>query len=551
MQQTQAKSSKPRADELIQQYQEQLSTRRNMESYWQTLHDYFYIESQDVNRTYTQGNELNSANLWDATSLECADVFASGFMNYLTPPTSKWFRLRHKDKDLANNKAVASFLEDVASEVNYTLNRSNFYDQMFPAYKSSGIYGTAPIFAEEDLEDDVRFYSMPLKQCVIVEDARGRVNKFYFEFEYTADQAAGRWGLDKLSSEMRQEVTEKKGASKKHKFLLFIAERTMRDPRKENKENLPIEAVWIDLEGRSIIDESGYNEFPAFCHRFDKRPFMAWGFSPAMKALPFARLLNAIAKTNLRSMMKLTDPPIAVPHNAFIAPFNMNPRAINTYKKTAMDGSKDIFAFGAYGNPEVGLKTIEYYTMQVKTLMYQDVFLAFSNITKDMNNPEIMERINEKMTMLGPAVGRYLDEAISPIITRVIGILARRNKLPEPPVEMMMDPRYEIDFVGVLAQAQRRTELNTLMTSLTVVGQMAPMAPEVMDKISPDKVLDEVWAITGAPVKVLRDDDEIQKIREGRAQAAMQQQQMAQMQVGAGMAKDLSGAEKSLSEANK
>ena len=540
--------SKPRADELIQQYEQELSKRRNIESYWQTLHDYFYIESPDVNKTYSQGNELDVSMLWDSTTIESADVFASGFMNYLTPPTSRWSRLRHRDPALSANKAVGDFFEDVMSEVNYALNRSNFYDQMFPAYKSSGVYGTALIFEEEDVEDDIRFYNMPLKQVVIVEDARGRVCKYYIEFEYTSSQAAGRWGESALSAEMQREIKEGKGESVKHKFLLFIGARSRREIQKADKKNLPIEAVWIDVKGRMVVEESGYNEFPAFCHRFDKRPFISWGFSPAMKSLPFARLLNAIAKTNLRAMMKHTDPPIAVPHNAFIAPFNMNPRAINTYKKDIMQDGKDIFAFGNYGDPSVGLQAVEYYSGKVKTLMYSDVFLAFSNITKDMNNPEIMERINEKMTMLGPAVGRYLDEVISPIVQRTIGILQRRGRLPEPPMELMMDPSYEIDFIGVLAQAQRRAELNTLVTGLTMVGNMAQYSPEVLDKIDPDKVTDEVWSITGAPVKVLRDDDEIKQIREGRAQAAMQQQQIGELHAGSEIAKNAGAADASFAK---
>src|SRR3990167_3947261 len=209
--------SKPRADDLIQQYEQELSKRRNFESYWQTLHDYFYLEAQDVNKSYSAGNEIDPSYLWDSTTLESADVFASGFMNYLTPPTSKWFRLKHRNPELASNKGVMNFFEDVASEVNYALNRSNFYDQMFPAYKSSGVFGTSPLFEEEDLEDDIRFYNIPLKQTVIVEDARGRVCKFYLEFEYTAEQAAGRWGQDVLPTALKEEIREGKGQSKKHK----------------------------------------------------------------------------------------------------------------------------------------------------------------------------------------------------------------------------------------------------------------------------------------------------------------------------------------------
>jgi len=542
------RKSSPRAEELITKYEKLLGSRRNFESYWQSLHDYFYLEAQDVNKTYSSGNELEASYLWDSTTIESADVLASGFMNYLTPPTSKWFRLRHKNPNLTENKEIGDFLEDVTDEVNFALNRSNFYDQMFPSYKSSGVFGTSVVFEEEDVENDIRFYNLPIKQVVLLEDASGRVVEYFIEFEYTSDQASSKFGKENLSSLMQEEVKYGE-CNKKHKFLLFIAKRHWRDITKSDKKNLPIEAVWIDKEGKQIVDESGYHEFPTMVHRFDKRPFLAWGFSPAMKALPFARILNAIAKTNLRSMMKHTDPPIAIPDNAFISPLNMNPRAINVYNKNiAMDG-KGIFTFGNEGNPEVGLKAIEYYSAQVKSMMFNDAFLMFNNITKEMNNPEIMERINEKMTILGPAVGRFLAEVLNPIVQRTLGILFRRGKLPNIPDQMIFEPDYEIDFVGALAQAQRRSELNTLITGLTMVGQMAQFQPEILDKVNPDKVTDEVWSITGAPVQVLRDDAEVEKIREARAEASLKMQQMQEVAAGAQIAKDAGAATAGFSKA--
>ena len=77
-------------------------------------------------------------------------------------------------------------------------------------------------------------------------------------------------------------------------------------------------------------------------------------------------------------MMKQTDPPIAIPDNAFIMPFNANPRAVNYYNKTKLSSDKDIFSFGNQGNADMGLKAVEYYQEQVKALMYNDVFLAFT-----------------------------------------------------------------------------------------------------------------------------------------------------------------------------
>ena len=536
-----------RADYLIRRYDRFKGERGNFESYWQSLHDYFYIEAADVSAVSSPGSELKSAYLYDSTTLSAADVLASGFMNYLTPPTSKWSRLVHKDYKMREDKKISDFLEDVTDEVHYVLNRSNFYDQMFPTYKSSGVYGTSIVLVEEDLEDGVRLYSIPLKQCVIIEDGNGRVREYFIEFEYTAEQAATRWGIEKLHPKLKQELTKEKETNKKHLFLLYIAPRNRREVQKENKENMPFEATWIDHENKTIIDEGGYNESPAMTHRFDKRPFIPWGYSPGMKALPFARMLNAIAKTNLRALMKRTDPPIALPDNAFIMPFNQNPKGINYYNKAKMEG-KDIFAFGNYGDPQAGALALEYYANQVKEIMFNDVFLAFNQITKQMNNPEVYERIAEKMTLLGPSVGRYISELLHPIIIRVVGILARQGRLPEAPRGFDID--YEIDTVSQLAQAQKRSELNALTSGLSLAGQIAQFDPSVLDNISPDRTVKEAWSIIGAPTQVLRSDDEVSAIREARAEVAAQQQEMNMIQQGAEVVEKGSKVDMNLSKAS-
>lgn len=540
-------TDKPRAEQLIDLYKILKGQRINFESYWQSLHDYFFIEADDVNRTYFPGSELNSSSLYDSTTLDAGDIFASGFMNYLTPPTSKWFNLRSRNPEYKGNENVSMYFEAVAEEVNYALNRSNFYSQIFSVFKSSGVYGTSAVLEETDDEDDIRFYLLPIKNYCLIEDGRGRVRGYFLEFEYTANQAFDKWG-DKIHTKLKEQIQAGKGDEKKYQFLLYIAERSRRDVTKTDKKNMPIEACWIDIENKYTIDEGGYEEFPAMCHRFDKRPFIPWGFSPAMKALPFARILNSIAKTNLRAAMKLTDPPLALPDNAFISPLNMNPRALNFYNKEAME-AKDIFAFGAEGNVEVGLKMIEFYQFKIKSIMFNDVFLAFEGITKEMNNPEVMERINEKMTLLGPAVGRFISEIINPVVVRTIGILERKGRLPEMPEELLNDPGYEIDCVSRLALAQRTSELNALLSSLNMAGQIASFKPEVLDKINGDKVVEEIWSINGAPTRVFNDDEDIGKLREARNEAALQAQQMSMATMGADIVKKGSEVDKNIAQA--
>jgi len=181
--------------------------------------------------------------------------------------------------------------------------------------------------------------------------------------------------------------------------------------------------------------------------------------------------------------------------------------------------------------------------------MYNDIFLAFENITKQMNNPEVYEKINEKMAMLGPSVGRYMGAVLNPVIIRTIGILLRAGKLPPVPDALLDNPTFEIDYVSQLAQAQKKSEMNSLLSGLQVVGQVAQFVPDSLDKIDTDKAVDEAWDILGAPVKVLRDDAEVAEIRERKAQMAAQEQEMMINQAAADTGKKIAEGEKAFAEA--
>jgi len=66
---------------------------------------------------------------------------------------------------------------------------------------------------------------------------------------------------------------------------------------------------------------------------------------------------------------------------------------------------------------------------------------------------------------------------------------------------------------------------------------------------TPDDVTDEIWSVLGAPTRVLRDDNEVQQIREGRAEAAAQAQELQETKIGAEIAKDAGAAEAGFAKA--
>lgn len=517
--------------ELLQFKKEGKSARTNFESQWQTLHDYFDNVGTDVNTTHYPGTELKITELYDTYSLETANVLAAGLDNYLTPATSRWYGLRTKDPLKMEKKRVIHYLKDIEAEVNMTLNNSNFHDVKNMFYKKSGVYGTSIIFQEEDPFDKVRFYSIPIKNCVIVEDARGRVVEYYIDFEYTALQAVTRFGPDKVHPDVLRESTNSRQPDKKHMYTLYIGPNWERNPMAMDTKNKPYISHWIDDAHQVIINTGGFDEMPALTHRFYRRDESVWGYSPAMIGLTDARLLNAKAKTLLRAEMKAADPPQAMPHNAFLAPYNGNPRGTNTYQKGKLSRD-DIFSFGTDGNIPVGQDSVEYAKKALSSHMFTNVFQAFDGITKQMNNPEVFERIAEKMSLLGQPVGRFIT-VWGESIHRTIALLDRQGRLPEPPDEIKQDPSYEIDFLSVLAKAQRNPELNSMQNALQMVAGMASFSPDVIDKIDADKGVDAIWGITGAPVQMLRDDEEVQNIREGRKEKEAAAQQAALMGSGA------------------
>lgn len=519
----------------------------DFDSYYQVLHNYFYEESTNITASKNKGSEIN--HLLDATSLITGDVMAAGLANYLTPEASKWLYLEHANPRLRDIKEVKQWFEDVTEEVILTLSRSNFYNQMPIFYKSSGVYGTAGIFCEKDSDDGVRFYNIPIKKLYLTEDARERPSEFYLNFEYTAEQAISRFG-DKCSQTVKECYANGRNDDKKFEYICYFGKRLERDPDKIDTKNMPVRMVWVEVETQKVVEESGFNSMPCMAHRFYKRPQIVYGYSPAMKALPYVRLVNTMTDTVLRASMKQTDPAIALPDDAFLGTPNFNPRQLNFYQRGKLSPKDDIFPIGNFGNINVGLAEIQHYQQQIKEIMFYDTFQAFSGLTKQMTVPEVMERVSEKMTLLGPAVGRYMNDVLQPLIEKVVFILWEANMLPQMPEVMLQDPSFEVKFVGRLVQTQRQSETNNIINALSIAGQIAQFNPEVLDKIDADAAVNEIFDISSVST-LLRSDSEVAQIRQQRAQAMQEQQQMMALQQGADILKTATESEKNAKESQK
>ena len=148
---------------------------------------------------------------------------------------------------------------------------------------------------------------------------------------------------------------------------------------------------------------------------------------------------------------------------------------------------------------------------------------------------EIAARQEEKLLQLGPVLEHLHDELLEPLVENTFEMLMELSEpgwsgmgpaLLPPPPEELQEENIEVEFVSVLANAQRLVDTGAMERWIGFVGNMAAMKPEVLDKVDVDEAADEMAEKLGVPPRVVTNAEDVAAVREGRAQM----QQMQHMQ---------------------
>ena len=175
--------------------------------------------------------------------------------------------------------------------------------------------------------------------------------------------------------------------------------------------------------------------------------------------------------------------------------------------------------------------------------MVQIVFAANSTDTR-MTATEVAERHEEKLLMLGPVLERLHNELLDPLIDLTFDYMAEAGLLPPPPPELQgMD--LNVEFVSMLAQAQRAIGVNGIDRYVSSLMAVANAKPGILDKLNEDRLADRLQDHLGVDPDLIRSDEEVAAIRQARAQAQQQQEQAAMMQQAATTAQKLASTDTS------
>ncbi len=533
-----------KAADVITQYEDLKTKRNNWDEQGQENAKYCLPHKATVQAKKPQGAKVDP-DVYDSTAIFSAQVAAAGLHGFMTNPASRWFTLKLQDKERMNSDTVKQYLKLAEEKIFSALNGSNFNDQIAEFYSDWVIMPCATLYEEQDPLELIRFYSRPFEETYIAENERGRVDLVYRPYTLTLRQAFAKWG-QKLGAKALK-LAEAKKWHERLSFLHATQPRPDRDVSKADKFNMPFQSLYISLDDKKILEEGGYREFPFFIGRWRKRSGEVYAYTPASIAMPDIKMLNNMSLTILKAAIKVISPPFELPHENYLMPLNMGPDGANI--RTGGPAGEGIQFFKTGANIPLGLDLENQRRDAIKKYFFTDMFLMLIEQPKNMTAFEVAQRIQEKMRILGPVIGKLMTEVLNPLIQRTFSILLEIGAIPEPPEELLNSP-YIIEYVSPLAQAQKLARSQNIQAFMAVISQMGEIAPQVFDKINFDKAVDELGDIHSIDPNIMQSDANVKKIREARLEAQKQEAQIAQAQLIAKAAKDGGAAVKSLGDAS-
>ncbi|MBU9359773.1 hypothetical protein KTE52_25880 [Burkholderia multivorans] len=519
--------------------------RQSYEAVWNDVIDFLMPRLDkfgQLPRPDSEKGRERSQRMFDSTAPLALRNFVAAMDSMITPATQLWHRLKAGNDVLNENAAVKAYLQDVVRvlfAVRYRW-QGGFVTQMGATYQSVGLFGPGALMIEHDVGQGIVYRNVPMQRLWFAENNAGIIDKTHVQWELTLRQAAQRFGRENLSPSMQSAL--ERDPEKSAIFYHIVEPRADRDPRKLDGRNMRFGSYWLD-EGRDrIIQNSGFRTFPFAIGRFYVGTGDAYGGSPACDAMPDTRMVNEMAKTNIRGAQKLVDPPLLASEDGSLEGFDLRSGSLN-WGGLDEKGNEMVKPLLMGKQAQIGIEFTQDTRQTINQWFYVTLFQILVD-SGDMTATEVLQRAQEKGVLLAPTLGRTQSELLGPLIERELDILAEAAQLPEMPRELInAGANVEIEYDSPLNKAMRAGESAATLQwlqQLSVVAQFDLRAMKAPNGLRIARMLADAG---GVPVEAMNTDEELQAQEAAEAQAMQVQQALAAAPVAAGAIKDLSDAQ--------
>jgi hypothetical protein len=470
-------------------------------------------------------------------------TLSSGLQSGATNPARPWLRLTLRNRELAESASVRKWLHQGTELILAVAARGDAYQSFHAAYDEIGAFGNAAVVLQADFENVVCSHVMTFGEWVCARDDKGAGQVFGRRFRMTAGQMVAAFGKDRVSPEVLR-AAENTSRVQNFEILHLVQERAqgVGKPGYSPASRKRYSSCYYDMshDTREPLRESGYDRFPVLLPRWYVTSNDTYGYGPGFDCLNSSFGLQHIALRGAQALDYRVSPPVRVPTVL---------KGDNSWRMPGgvlYSDAQDVAIRNLY-EVQVNLQEISERESRlmafVREAYYTDLFLMLqSQPLSGSTATEIAQRYEEKMTVLGPAVGRLHLGLIAPWVEFTFEQLVSKEVMPPAPPEIQ-DEELEVEFVSTLAQAQKLVEGNTLDRFIGTVGNVAQIASHAVHKVKWYKFVDKMADVLGVDPDLVASDEEADAAAGDEGQAQAQAQALAAAPGLARAAKDASAPE--------
>ena len=243
-----------------------------------------------------------------------------------------------------------------------------------------------------------------------------------------------------------------------------------------------------------------------------------------MIALADVLTLNQTVEMRIKAIEKRIDPPQKVEERALLTDLMLQARGLTVLRDITKLAPIDTGA-------DINAGEIEIADLRSAIRSYFFVDQLELKESPAMTATEVQVRAEMMQRLLGPTLGRLQSDFLDLMVQRTFNILLRAGKLKEVPDRVdAANAAMDIDYMGPLSRAQKTDRAASTERWLMNLLAIAEVLPEVLDVPDPDAIARNTATMLSVPAGMLRDEAEVEEIREQREAAMMAQQEAIQAQ---------------------
>jgi Bacteriophage head to tail connecting protein len=468
-------------------------------------------------------------------AVEANNIFKRGMFTNMCPPNSRWHNMEPEDEDLMETAVIKDFYGTANSLFYKLLMNSNFPLEINELFEDAGWCSTVNMSIEPDVERVFLFNNIPFSEYHFRENHHHERDTVYREFKLTAAQAVEKFaGSDDdlgKCEKLKEAAGDVKKQHNKFTFIHLVKPNKKREfdgkgkPKLGNK-NKAWSSIYVCVEDKDIIRQSGYDEMPFTVARLEKKAGQIYGFGPGRSALRSIKIGNKIWATVLKAGEKAVDPPVNLNTAAYntkgLSPqYFQNPGSVNLY-----DGTQPHMAPTFQQTPSnlpYGFELLDRTNKYIHAEFFVNMFQMINNLNQEGKGRqrtayEISRLVGEGQTMIVPMTSRLLEEFFTPKLTKAWNIALAAGKLGVVPKELA-GTKMKVTYTSPLALATRMSEINTFNDFMTIIAPLAELDETVMDHIDVDGAVKRIKTATGVHPDFTNNKVEVEKIRSDRQAA--------------------------------